>query len=102
MVLQTQSDQPNKLTQSSWWQGTPFLQTSIPHNVTCTSFKLQQPVGPKKQVSLASYGVYTRLLSPRPAEIAQADPQRVVFTGSHHVPSIYSIASQQTTVSSRL
>ena len=79
-------------------QGNPFLQTTVPHNISCTTFQLQQPLGPGKSASLASYGVYTKLLSPRPAEIAQADPQRVVFTGSHLVPSPYQIASQLTTV----
>ena len=77
----------------------PFVQTTIPHNITCTSYKLQQPLAAGKQASVASYGVYTKLLIPRPAELSQSEPQRVVFTSSHHIPSPYSIASQQTTVS---
>ena len=47
---------------------------------------------------MQSYTVYTQLLTPCPAEIAQSEPQRVVYEGNHHVLSPYPVTSDVTTV----
>ena len=70
-----------------------------PSNVSCSEYKLAFPLTKGGRAHVQSYSVYTKLLTPRPATVAQADTQRVTYNGNHHVLSPYPVASDSTTVS---
>ena len=69
-----------------------------PDNVSCTEYSLAFPLDRGGKAHVQSYSVYTKLLTPRPAVVAQADTQRVVYQGNHHVLSPYPVTADSTTV----
>lgn len=57
---------------------------------------LSAPLAPGKSITVESYAVLTHQLVPKPREVAQGDPQRVLLTASQHVLAPYPIASEST------
>lgn len=51
-----------------------------------------------KPVVLEILYILTSVLTPFPKEIAQSDPQLVLFEDSHFIPSVYPIRNQVTTI----
>jgi hypothetical protein len=76
----------------------PAAQEGLPGNVTCVGAALAQPLAPGKSTVLESYVVLVRVLQPRPRQIGQADPQRVLLRAPQHLVSPYAIASETTQV----
>ena len=60
--------------------------------------QLQQAIQPGQTELLERYAVYTDLQRPLPARIGQADPQKVLFEGSHLAPAAYLVKKQTTKV----
>ncbi len=60
--------------------------------------QLQQAIQPGKTELLERYAVYTDLQRPLPAQIGQADSQKVLFEGSHLAPAAYPVKKQTTKV----
>ena len=60
--------------------------------------QLQQAIQPGQTELLERYAVYTDLQRPLPAQIGQADSQKVLFEGSHLAPAAYPVKKQTTKV----
>ena len=72
----------------------PASSDGVPSNVTCEKAVLAAPLAPGKATTLETYAVLTHQLTPRPREIGQGDPQRVVLRASQHILSPYRMASE--------
>ena len=62
--------------------------------MTCEAAMLAAPLAPGKSTTLESYAVLIHQLAPRPKEVEQGDPQRVVLRASQHVLAPYRMASE--------
>ena len=69
-----------------------------PAGVSCVELALQPALAKGKTAQLELLAVYTKVLHPRPAEVAQGEPQRVVYSASAYLLSPYKVARQSTKV----
>ena len=72
----------------------PASSEGVPANVTCEAAMLAAPLAPGKSTTLESYAVLIHQLAPRPKEVEQGDPQRVVLRASQHILAPYRMASE--------
>lgn len=78
---------------------TPAAALSMwPADVSCREFTLPAPLAPWAKTALLSVAVYTHVLRPEPAEVAQREAQRVVFRGGARLMSPYAVESQASEV----
>lgn len=67
-------------------------------NASCQTVVLERPLQPGKKTTIETYSVLIHQQMPRPKQIEQADPQRVLLSASRNILSPYRIASQSTQV----
>ena len=76
----------------------PVTPSGKPEGVVCHEYSLPQELGPGKTAAVTATGVYSHVLTPKPAEISPLDPQRVLFEGELFLLSPYVVAKQTTEV----
>jgi oligosaccharyltransferase complex subunit alpha (ribophorin I) len=60
--------------------------------------RLPTPLAPRQTASLSVTEVYLHTLHPLPAEVREADPQRMLFVGNGYLWSPYTTKTQSTLV----
>ncbi|KAL4420813.1 hypothetical protein ABPG75_010469 [Micractinium tetrahymenae] len=69
-----------------------------PSDVACREFTLPAPLAAGAKTTLLAVAVFTHVLRLEPAEVAQRDPQRVVYHDGARLMSPYKVESQTTEV----
>eukprot|EP00887_Chlorella_sp_A99_P007187 scaffold2.g7187.t1 len=75
----------------------PASPAGAPAGVVCVAFALPAPLAPGATAELRAVAGFTHVLTPKPADIAPTEPQRVLYEGALYLLSPYRVASQTTT-----
>lgn len=80
------------------WAPELVTPAGAPAGAACREFTLAAPLKKGGKAKLKAYGALTHVLRPEPAEVAQRDPQHVLYQDAAQLLSPYKVEAQTTEV----